>query len=244
MRLQIWRRGCSEKAATELADTELTEIEFAETEFFRGMIELQYGRDAENKLRKIAPRVPWARGWPDDKKAFWNAEAYMWGRKIEKSVREIIAEELIFLKKSRNLDLGCGAYSYLPSVGFDLSPQMLKLNGQCHEKVQGDVEKKLPFGEGQFDSVTAVFLLNYVRDFGELFREVRRVLKPGGNFVMVLYSGKISGWQRRKQVSDFPPQKWAALLRQAGFKVQWHEREGLRFWKGSAEGFSDEKLLN
>ncbi|MDO8656808.1 MAG: hypothetical protein Q7K45_06225, partial [Nanoarchaeota archaeon] len=110
-----------------------------ETQFFQGLIELQYGQNVEKKLKALSSKIPWAHGWPQNKESFWNAESFMWSRKIEKETREMIQQELQFLAQGKNLDVGCGAYSYIPSVGFDLSPQMLKLNDICIEKVQGDV---------------------------------------------------------------------------------------------------------
>ena len=50
--------------------------------------------------------------------------------KISKERRLLIEQELKFLFKGKNLDLGCGAYSYFPSVGFDLSEKSGKAQGQ------------------------------------------------------------------------------------------------------------------
>src|SRR3989344_2039491 len=105
-----------------------------ETQFLEGLIELQYEQDVVKDLEQVAKKVPWAKGWPQDTKAFWNAEAFMWGHKIDKEVRTVIADELKELEKGNNLDLGCGSYSYLPSVGFDLSPTMLDFNENCVKK--------------------------------------------------------------------------------------------------------------
>ncbi len=110
-------------------EREKWKLEKDETAFFQGLLELQYGRNVEKKLRALAGKIPWARGWPDNKQAFWNAEAFMWQRKIDWEKREMIEKELSFLKTGKNLDLGCGAYSYVPgSVGLDISSEMLQLN--------------------------------------------------------------------------------------------------------------------
>ncbi len=202
-----------------------------ESRFFQGLIELQYGLDVEEKLKKIAPEITWAKGWPDDQEAFWNAESYMWGRKIEKEIRAAVAWELKFIAGGKNLDLGCGAYSYLPSVGFDLSPLMLKLNEQCYEKMQGDVEKKLPFPNTKFDSVTAVFLLNYVKNHRQLLAEVHRMLKPQGHFVMVLSAKGINAWQKRKEANALSPEEWTKMLKENNFSVEHYERKEVLFWK-------------
>ncbi len=202
----------------------------AETELLTGLLELQYGQRVEEKLRRAAAKVPWAKGWPRDNTAFWNAEAFMWGRKIEKETRKLIKDELNFLARGKNLDVGCGAYSYIPSVGFDLSPKMLDFNDACYEKVQGDLERKLPFAEGSFDSVTAIFVLNYVRRYKQLFSEMRRVLRPKGKLMVVLSAAKINAWQRQKEVNRFEEEKWKKIMEDEGFKVEFYRKEGLLFF--------------
>lgn len=198
--------------------------------FLSGLLELQYGKANLLFLKETAQLVPWAAGWPQDKHAFWNAEAFMWSRKIERNVRMLIKEELAFLEQGGNLDLGCGAYSYIPSVGFDLSEKMLAFNENCLRRVQGDVEEKLPFAESSFDSVTAIFLLNYVHNYLQLFREVRRVLGEKGVFVMVLSAKSINEWQRQKEVNAFGSEEWFTLLGKAGFMVEIKKKEELLFY--------------
>ena len=202
----------------------------SETEFLSGLLELQYGQDVEGKLKRIASKVEWAKGWPEDKKAFWNAEVFMWQHKVEKKKRELINEELKFLQYGKNLDIGCGAYSYIPSVGFDISERMLQFNDNCTKKVIGDVEKGLPFTDATFDSVTAIFVLNYVQHYQQLVLEIRRILKDNGFFIMVLSSGKVNDWQRQKEVTHFTAAKWCEIL-QGGFPVDFYEKEKLWFFR-------------
>ena len=203
-----------------------------ETKFFMGLMELQYGQKVEHKLRKLAPKIPWAKGWPEHKQAFWNAEAFMWSRKIEKETRALITRELKYLTKGKNLDLGCGAYSYIPSVGLDFSPRMLHLNDNCYEKIPGDLEQPLPLPDEHFDSVTAIFVLNYIQSSEQLVLEIGRILKPRGKFVIVMSATKINRWQRQKQVNDYSVQKWKRVVQNKGFKVKVYEKEKLWFLKG------------
>ncbi len=205
-----------------------------ESEFFAGLLELQYWQGPQKRLKELAKSVPWARGWPHDTKAFWNAEAFMWGYKIDKEKRKLIEKELSFLRGDgrRNLDLGCGAYSYVPSVGFDISEKMLQFNERCAEKVVGDLEKPLPLLDGSFDSVTAVFVLNYVKNHEQLLKEIYRVLKRKGCFVIVLYEGKINDWQRQKEVNEFSENEWREAMGEAGFTVKIFRKGGLLFFHG------------
>ncbi len=46
-----------------------------------------------------------------------------------------------------------------------------------------DVSRPLPFGDGTFDTITAILVINHIVDAGLLFAEVMRVLKQGGVFL-------------------------------------------------------------
>ena len=201
----------------------------SETDFFNGLIELQYGQEDLIEMKRIAQKVSWAKGWPVDNIAFWNAEAFMWQQKIEKEKRELIRRELVFLESGNNLDLGCGSYSYIKSVGFDFSEKMLKFNDNCSEKVVGNLEEKLPFDNFRFDSVTAVFVFNYVNNYEFLLLEVKRILKQNGDFVMVL--GNVNDWQKQKEVNSFDFVEWEKVLKKVGFNVEFYEKEGLGFFR-------------
>ena len=205
-----------------------------ETQFLCGLLELQYNATDIPAITKLSSSVAWAQGWPADNRAFWNAEAFMWSKKIDKETRQLIEKELAFLQKRRdhkNLDLGCGAYSYLPSVGFDFSEKMLQFNERCTKKVIGSLEEKLPFATASFDSVTAVFVFNYILNYQQLFCEINRILQEGGKFVMILSSTSINEWQKQKEVNSFTAQHWSLLLGYAGFKVSLTEKENLLFFQ-------------
>jgi len=204
----------------------------SETEFICGLLKLQYGQKVEKGLKISARKVSWARGWPEDNKSFWNAEAFMWGSKIEKEKRKLIKKELEFLENKKNLDLGCGSYSYVKSIGLDISEKMLQFNDNLTSKIVGDVEKELPFKEKEFDSVTANFLLNYVKNYGQLLKEIHRVLVPKGHFVTVLSSTSVQTWHKQKEINNFPAEKWKKIIEEAGFKVKFYEKDKLWFFKG------------
>lgn len=206
-----------------------------ETEFLCGLIELQYGLKVQETLKVLAAKIPWAQNWPEDQQAFWNAEAFMWQHKINQDKRQLISQELNLLisklPTGKNLDLGCGAYSYLPSVGIDFSDKMLQFNDQCTEKITADLEGSLPVKDDRFDSVTAIFVLNYIKNYSGLLSEITRILKEKGVFVMVLYSKRINDWQRQKEVNSFTAEEWKSVLNRIGFTVDFYEKEGLWFFK-------------
>lgn len=67
-------------------------------------------------------------------------------------------------------------------VGVDLDPRVLKnpFLDEAHVVSAYD----LPFAEASFDLVIAVNVLEHIDDPVRLFAEVRRVLKPGGVFIV------------------------------------------------------------
>ncbi|MBI4980905.1 class I SAM-dependent methyltransferase [Candidatus Woesearchaeota archaeon] len=202
-----------------------------ENEFLKNLIKLQYGLKVQNTLKKISSKVIWARGWPQNKKSFWNAEAFMWNHKIDADPRKLITQELKPLHGKKNLDLGCGSYSYIPSTGFDISKKMLDFNDNCLQKVTGDLENKLPFANKSFDSVTALFVLNYVKNYPQLLSEISRVLKFQGIFVAALYSRNINSWQRQKEVNKLSKEKWKNNIAEAGFSVKLNKKQVLWLFK-------------
>jgi demethylmenaquinone methyltransferase/2-methoxy-6-polyprenyl-1,4-benzoquinol methylase len=103
----------------------------------------------------------------------------------------------------RCLDLGCGTGDLTEGllaedpkarlVGFDLTRSMLRgavarLGRQemldRAQLTQGDAEK-LPFEDGAFDTVVSAFMMRNVGDRRSAYREVARVLKPGGRFLQL-----------------------------------------------------------
>jgi ubiquinone/menaquinone biosynthesis C-methylase UbiE len=95
------------------------------------------------------------------------------------------------------LDLGCGR-SLLPPwraeaekrltararslVGVDPDLAALGDNRSLTERVAGDASR-LPFRDEMFDLVTANMVVEHLADPASQFREIARVLRPGGRFV-------------------------------------------------------------
>lgn len=92
---------------------------------------------------------------------------------------------------ARVLDAGCGAGHLATElsdrgatvVGLDVSDEMLAYARERTpdaDFVRGDLERNLPFVAGAFDGVASSLAFHYVRDWETLFRDLRRVLTPGG----------------------------------------------------------------
>jgi SAM-dependent methyltransferase len=96
----------------------------------------------------------------------------------------------------RVLDAGCGPGIYAAwllergadVVGVDVSERMVaiareRLGGRAEFR-RADLDRPLDFlSEASFDLVLAPLVIDYVRDWGSLFREFHRLLRPGGLLV-------------------------------------------------------------
>lgn len=91
----------------------------------------------------------------------------------------------------RVLDAGCGAGHLAAElaergadvVGADVSREMVSYARErvpAGEFAQADLGQGLPFADDAFDGVASSLAFHYIEDWGPLFRELRRVLVPGG----------------------------------------------------------------
>jgi ubiquinone/menaquinone biosynthesis C-methylase UbiE len=144
------------------------------------------------------------------------------------------------------LDLGCGAghasFAVAPVAAsvtaFDLSAQMLEVvAGAARERGldniatrQGDVSQ-LPFEDASFCMVVTRFSAHHWLDVPAALREVKRVLKPRGLFVIIditapespLHDTTLQAVELLRDgshVRDYRPSEWSAMLGDAGFKCE------------------------
>jgi demethylmenaquinone methyltransferase/2-methoxy-6-polyprenyl-1,4-benzoquinol methylase len=83
-------------------------------------------------------------------------------------------------------------------IGLDPSAAMMRSGPRslAIPFVQGTAER-LPFADAQFDFVSLGFALRHVADLQGVFREFRRVLRPGGILCMLEITLPESPWARR-----------------------------------------------
>ena len=103
---------------------------------------------------------------------------------------------------ARLLDIGCGTGLFLREVkrnhprlevvGLDLSPYYLavarrELAPWSRVRLVEAAAEKMPFGDAQFDALTAVYLFHELPPAVRraVSAEIRRVLKPGGSLILV-----------------------------------------------------------
>lgn len=104
------------------------------------------------------------------------------------------------IKDKKILDFGCGDGRYAIQfakdgaaevVGVDVSSAMIEL-AQKRSKDEKlnirflDIKESIPVGDDYFDAVFSNFVVHYIADTLSVFKEIQRVMKPGGNFVAIL----------------------------------------------------------
>jgi len=134
------------------------------------------------------------------------------------------------------LDIGCGGGATLKRLlkrsrnaqvyGIDISEESVvkarQINADVLDKqvfVQQGTAEKLPYEEGKFDLVTAVETVYFWPNLPNCMQEVRRVLKPGGHFViMVEVVDTDSKWTNVVEgMTAYTPEQLKTLLDDAGF---------------------------
>jgi len=147
-------------------------------------------------------------------------------------------------RASRLADLGCGPCGPLTfvtrqvrcqSTGMDLSANAIAA-GQARAAAMGiaelmtlivtDLNQPIQFDKGAFDALLSLDVVLHLRDRAEVFREVARVLVPGGRFLFT-DAGVVTG-----SVSDEEIQRRAihghTQFAPLGFNEAMLERAGLR----------------
>lgn len=119
-----------------------------------------------------------------------------------KKMDEVLDAQLAALPRgSRLLDVGCGTGHQLAKytarglvcAGCDPSEEMLARAREANpglvlEHASGDA---LPFGDAEFDAVTSVEVMRYLKEPEPALREMLRVLRPGG-LALITFAPKYS----------------------------------------------------
>ncbi len=130
------------------------------------------------------------------------------------------------------LDLGCGTgrwtrwldRAWTRPVGVDISKGMLAAADPMHPYALTDVTA-LPFRDGTFDFALSVTVLLHLPHEAQTraMREVARVLKPGGTFLILEMVNRVA---QREHTFPHPIPEWRAMLEGAGFAVRRADGEG------------------
>ena len=154
--------------------------------------------------------------------------------------------------ESSVLEVGCGTGRFLPYLarqakaveGLDVSPRMIEV---AEQRVKEDKCQNVncavydgqafPFDDGIFDSVYAILVINLIPDYVGTFREVARVLRPGGTFLfnvpnlagIYCLAGLYVNLRGKTRTANkaghryshwFLPSEWRSALDECGMKVE------------------------
>lgn len=167
------------------------------------------------------------------------------GAVTERLERRLVLDLAGDVHAKRVLDLGCGDGDLAVELaklggavtGADASPSMIsaaRLRAQ-REGVSAQFRiaqaKQLPFADAEFDVIAAVTILCFVDDVQPVFREMARVLRPGGHLV-IGELGKWSTWALARRIRGWfgsplwrrarfrTPGEMRALALQAGLHTE------------------------
>lgn len=159
---------------------------------------------------------------------------------------------LTFCEKDQVLDIGCGGGATIARIsqyiqtghltGIDYSEVSVEMSQKLNEAEirNGKIDileasvKNMPFEDDTFDKIVTVESFYFWPDPVENLKEVRRVLKKGGVFLLVadIYQKDDLAEEtlkniRRYELLNPEPEEFKSMFEQAGFTdIQLHTKEG------------------
>ena len=123
--------------------------------------------------------------------------------------------ECPILKKSvtpgcRTLEIGAGLGEHLAHENWKIQDYTaMEIRADFVKTIQtrfpgvkaitGDIQQRLDFPDGHFDRIVAIHILEHLPNLPAALREIRRLLKPGGKFVVVIpCEGGLAYWIARR----------------------------------------------
>lgn len=98
-------------------------------------------------------------------------------------------------KINKILDIGCGSNPWFFNFNKDrlINTKIVGIDSESinflsapdnFNFIKVDIDKKLSFGNEQFDFITAIAFIEHLNNPEEIIREVYRILKPNGIFII------------------------------------------------------------
>jgi phosphatidylethanolamine/phosphatidyl-N-methylethanolamine N-methyltransferase len=153
---------------------------------------------------------------------------YTFGLVAKESRRHAV--QVLNQGRGRVLEVGVGTGLSLPDykrhlevVGIDLSPEMLekareRVGQESLDHVTGLHEmdaSNLKFADASFDSVVAMFVMTVVPEPEKVMRELSRVVKPGGEVLLVNHFSQtegVRGWVERRMAPFADKIGWRSVF--------------------------------
>ena len=145
------------------------------------------------------------------------------------------------------LDIGCGGGAFINKLvkyekvkkayGIDHSEKMIELSNKKNKqfikygmiKIERSSVDNLPFNEDMFDTVTALETIQFWPTMDKSIKEVRRVLKEKGYFIIVnRYPTESSRWYTKMQLKN--TSEYKDILERCGFMVKKIDKEQRKGW--------------
>ena len=151
--------------------------------------------------------------------------------------REILREKILKYQKNnvnkKIIDIGCGPGGNILLLkdfgrvtGLDMSAEALKFakTNNFDELTQASATN-IPFGNESFDMATSFDVLEHIEDDEAVIREVMRILKPGGMFVVTVPAYPVL-WSQHDvsmhHVRRYLKRDLLSKLKKAGFEIEYH----------------------
>lgn len=173
-----------------------------------------------------------------------------------------LARELAKLGARRVLDVGCADGALVNAMekggidayGVDISSYAIGLSPIKERLILADVEgTSLPFADKCFDLVTAIEVLEHLRNPEKVIFEISRILKPRGFFFMTSPSPMVErlrgkfirlspSWKKdNTHISVLSQAAWIKLLQRHGFKQVSPSKHGLEY--SSLDALKNELIM-
>jgi ubiquinone/menaquinone biosynthesis C-methylase UbiE len=149
-----------------------------------------------------------ARTEPFDKYLNEYEEWFIEHRFVYESELEAVRHFIPVNKKGIEIGIGTGRFAipFAIKEGVEPSASMQEFALQKGLKVYEGTAEELPLADESYDFASMVTNICFVNDIGKAFKEVKRILKPGGSFIIGLVDknsplGKI--YEKMKERNKF-----------------------------------------
>jgi len=151
----------------------------------------------EHKKSYLIPSVD-KENWEDASWAYYSRNPLI--REIYFSRLRKVLEMADEKRGQKILDLGTGSGVLIPSLGkynkvyaidrekmfIKKAKKIAKMSNVKAICIRQDISSKLPFKNSFFDAVFCVSVLEHIEDLDKVMKEVKRIIKPGGLFIVGL----------------------------------------------------------